>query len=260
MGPIAKLSNRYRIMVSDVDFTKKLKLSAAFNYFQEIAGLHAENLGIGFNTIEQEYGSVWVLTRMRVDITKYPVWDEEVIIETWPLTPGKYEFERDYLVKDSEGEIIARAASLWVILDVKTRKLKRATDIAAYFPETIGERAINCPLGKIKPIGEPEVVYKRVIGCSDIDINGHLNNSKYIDFIMDCFTMEQLKKYQANSIQVNYLNEAFPGDTIALYKYAGASETNRVYVEGINEKNGSTVFIARLDITPCNPSPPTLNK
>ena len=62
-------------------------MSAAFNYFQEIAGLHSSNLGIGFNTIEKEKGVAWVLIRMRVDMIRYPVWDEEVILETWPQLP-----------------------------------------------------------------------------------------------------------------------------------------------------------------------------
>ncbi|MCR4436071.1 MAG: thioesterase [Clostridiales bacterium] len=250
MDPVSKYSHPYQIMACDVDFMKKLKLSAAFNYFQEIAGLHADNLGIGFNRIYREFGVAWVLMRMRVDIERYPVWEEEVTIETWPQLPRKYDFDRDYIVRDAEGKAIMRAVSTWVIVDVATREIKKSEVIAIDYPPITVERAIECTLGKIKPQGQPQIAYKRVIGCSDIDMNGHINNSKYVDFIMDCFSVEDLKKYSAKSIQVNYLKESFPGDTIALYKNTDAAETGQVFVEGINEKDGSTVFNSRISILP----------
>lgn len=248
MKPVSKFSKHYRITISDVDFMKKLKVSAAFNYFQEIAGLHAENLGIGFKTLEQKYGVFWVLTRMRVDFLRYPIWDEEIIVETWPQTPRKYSCTRDYLMKDCNGNIISRAVSQWVMLDIKTRKLRKTDLIAVHFPKIIKERAIDCTLGKVKLPQEPKIAYKRVIGCSDIDINCHLNNCKYLDFIMDCFSMEELKKYHAKSIQVNYINEAFPGNTIVLYKCTSPSEANRLYIEGVNEEDNSTFFISQIEI------------
>ncbi|HHW00632.1 MAG TPA: acyl-ACP thioesterase [Clostridiaceae bacterium] len=246
----SKLSKKYQIMVNDVDFTKKLKLSAIFNYFQEIAGLHADELGIGFNTIQRKFGVVWVLIRIRVDIMEYPLWNDEIIIETWPQLPRKFEFDRDYIVRDLHGNIIARAVSTWVILDAESRRLQKSDVIAIDYPPIIKERAIDCILGKLKPYSEPKLAYKRVIGCSDIDINGHLNNSKYIDFIMDCFTMDEIKKYRARSIQVNYMDEALPGNTIVMRRCRESYAPNIIYVDGLDENSNNTVFRALIDIVP----------
>ena len=140
MKPVSKFSKHYRITISDVDFMKKLKVSAAFNYFQEIAGLHAENLGIGFKTLEQKYGVFWVLTRMRVDFLRYPIWDEEIIVETWPQTPRKYSCTRDYLMKDCNGNIISRAVSQWVMSDTLRGSWPEISEepIVAYFSPPAG--------------------------------------------------------------------------------------------------------------------------
>jgi medium-chain acyl-[acyl-carrier-protein] hydrolase len=246
MKSFPRLTNRYRVMLNDADFTTKLKLSAAFNYFQEIAGAHAEKLGFGFSAMEN-IDTIWALTRMRVDIDKYPLWDETITIETWPRQPKKYEFFRDYLMRDEAGEIIARATSIWVLLDVQSKRLKRKDEVNITITEYVADRSIDCSLGKIQPPCNLEPVYKRLIGCSDIDMNGHLNNSKYLDFLMDCFNMEQLRTYQARSIQVNYLNETFPGDAISLSSCTIAAD-NQVYVEGIKD-DGTQVFIARLEIS-----------
>lgn len=248
MNPVPMLTNKYTVLVNDVDFTRKLKLSSIFNYFQEIASMHARNLGLGIDTLVQDLGVVWALVRIRLDIIRYPRWNEEITIDTWPQAPRRFEFERDFLVKDQDGKVIARAVSVWVMMDMKTRRLTRPEISLDNYPDFNTNRAIDCSLGKLKPLSQPSVSYKRLIGCSDIDMNGHLNNSKYLDFIMDCFSMEHLKKYEVSSIQVNYINEVLPGDTIVLYKEENEPEPGIVHVEGVSENNGSAVFRALIEI------------
>jgi len=235
-----------------VDFKETLKLSTLFSFFQDVASLASINLGFGIHTLEQEHGVAWVLMRMRVDIIRNPVLDEEITIETWPLEPKKLEFGRDYLVRDRDGNIIIRAVSSWVIMDIKERKLKRAETIGITYPEIFTERAIDCKLGKLKHSGELDVSYKKVIGYSDIDFNGHLNNSRYVDYIMDCFDMDEHEKYDVTSIEVNFMNEALPGDEIVLYQDTSALDSNQVYVEGVKEKDRRVAFKAQLKITEKN--------
>ncbi|MGY0693885.1 acyl-ACP thioesterase domain-containing protein [Virgibacillus sp. FSP13] len=75
--------------------------------------------------LEKEFGVAWVLTRIRVTIVLTPNWDKEITIETWPLEPGKVEFDRDYLVQDVNGNVIIRTISKWIIMDMHERKIKR---------------------------------------------------------------------------------------------------------------------------------------
>ncbi len=240
--------NTYRIGLSDVDFTKRLKLSTLLGYFQEAASMHADNLGIGVDAIEKSYGIAWILIRIRVDVMEYPVWNDEISIETWHLKTKKFEFQRDFLVRDSKGRIVIRAVSSWVILDLKTRELKKTELLDINYPPGTEERAIDCRLGKLKAFGQPEFAYKKVIGYSDIDINGHLNNSRYVDFAMDCFTVEAHRRYFIKSMQVSYVNEALPGDSIVFYRDISSLNSNLIYIEGISEKNDAVIFKAQAEI------------
>ncbi|NLJ78444.1 MAG: hypothetical protein GX329_03705 [Tissierellia bacterium] len=107
---------------------------------------------------------------------------------------------------------------------------------------------MDCRLGGLKPQNSPELSYRRRVGYSDIDINRHLNNCKYVDFMMDSFELEEHEKYHVKSIEVNYSKEALPGDTIAIYRELSQYPQGPIYIEGINERDDSLTFKSRIEI------------
>ncbi len=244
--------NSYVIGYSDVDFMKELKMSSVFNYFQDTASKAVEHLGIGMDVLTEMYSVVWVLLRMRVEIERIPSLYEAITVETWPHPPGKLEFKRDYTVNAADGSTILSATSNWVIMDVNTRELKRSELISELykFPEFTKEHSIDHKFAKLKPFGQLDVAYKKVIGYSDVDFIGHINNTRYIDYIMDCFPVASHRQYCIKAIEVNYIKEAFPGDTLVMYKDVSALDSNTVYIEGINETDGKPAFKALVEITP----------
>ena len=250
MNPIPVYSKEYEIDVSHVDFMGKLKLSSLFLYFQDVATVHAEKLGIGMKQMQKMHNALWVLARIRVHIERYPLWGENITVETWYEKPRKVEITRNFLLKDIQGNILASAVSTWVVIDMDTRKLKRIDSVFSPHPDETRKRPIDCSLGRFQPNGPLERVYKRIVGYSDIDVNEHLNNSRYIDFIMDCFGIEYHKNYSVESIEIDYKNEAFAGDTITLFKTNPKDGSNVIYVEGVNEESNQLIFKCQLQVTP----------
>lgn len=240
--------NKYKIGYSDVDFKKELKLSSLFGLFQDTASVAAEKLGAGVVTLAEKFSVAWILMRIRVEIERIPVLDEEITVETWPHQPGRFEFERDYLVRDAAGDVIIRSVSNWVLMDIHTRELKRADLIHINYPPFIDEHALDSKPGRLKPPGQTEEVYRKVIGYSDVDFNGHINNTRHIDYTMDCFPLENHKQYRVGTIEVNYIKEAFPGDTLIMCRDVSAMDSNRVYIEGVSEGDGKTVFRAQVEV------------
>jgi len=237
---------KYIVQPSETDFRRQLKLSSLFSYLQDMETEHAYNIGVGRDVLQKKYGIIWVLNRVKGEVIRYPMFKEEITIETWPEPPEKVQFNRNFLVYDKDGNIIVRAFSQWVVIDFITRKLRRSSIIEEEFPKVDRERAIDCTQGKIKPSGKLNLSYKKTVGYSDIDINEHLNNAKYIDYIMDCFSLENHKKYSVKSIDIDYMHEALPGETIQLYTDTEDAKDNLVYIEGINENTKLTTFKAQI--------------
>lgn len=232
----------------DVDFSRELKLSTLFSYFQDVASLASEDLGWGIEQLATKFRVAWVLMRIRVEVVRMPKYNEEITIETWPHEPKRIEFERDFLVRDANGDILVRASSIWVLMDIDERRLKRNDSIGIQYPAVREERALNKKLGKLQGYGNLEKVYKKVIGYSDIDFNGHLNNSKFVDYAMDVFPFENHKRFEVKSVEMNFINEALPGDTIILYKDVSKSHENIIYIEGKNDDISKTFFKSQVEI------------
>ncbi|MFC3039496.1 acyl-[acyl-carrier-protein] thioesterase [Virgibacillus xinjiangensis] len=237
----------YHIDLRDVDFKKKLRISTLFSYFQEIASLSAASIGVGIDDIAKNYGVAWILMRIRVEVVRVPELNEDITIETWTHEPGKMEFKRDFVVRDQEGIPIVRAVSAWVIMDLVERKIKRASHIPFDYPSDIIEPAIDYKLKKLKRGESMDTVYQKVIGYSDIDFNGHLNNSRYVDFILDCFPVKDHQTHEIKAIEVNFNHEALPGETIKLKKGMSNTDPKIMITEGINEDNQEVVFRAQLE-------------
>lgn len=246
MGTEAVYGHTYTIGYSDVDFMKYLKCSKLFEYFQDTASEAVDRLGAGVGTLAEKYSAAWVLTRIRVEFTRIPGLNESITVATWPHPPGKIEFERDFRVCDRNGDAIIRAKSIWVIIDTKTRELRKSDYIHMDYPEYTEGHALDSRPGKLRPSFKPEPVYRKTVGYSDVDFNGHINNSRYIDYIMDCFSVESHKQYMIKAMEVNYIKEAFPGDTLLLCREIPRDGGNTAYIEGLNEEDGKPCFKARI--------------
>lgn len=246
-------AKNFYVDISNVDFQRRLKLSSLFDFFQDIADRAAASLGFGIETLRSQYNAAWVLTRIRADVCRTPALYEELSVETWPSRHGHLGFERDFVVRDRSGHPVAAAVSNWAVIDIGTRALVKADTIGYDLAETTRPRALPAQPARIRPDAQIQPVYMRPVGYSDTDFNGHINNSRYIDFAMDCFDLSVHKTHAVSSIEVGYLSETLPGDTLTLYKSGPAEIAGVHHIEGASRNTGKTAFRALVTMTPIAP-------
>lgn len=192
----------------------KASIASLFNILIEAAWAHAQVMDWGYDSLKNN-NLFWVLSRMYFQVEKYPAWQDEITLNTWSAgTDGMYAY-REYMVEDEKGEVLLRASSAWLILDMETRKIFRLSEYRNTFPKRIDPNACRNPR-RIKPGIRPENMVFYPVLFSDLDINQHFNSVKYVERVLDDFGIEYLNNHEPAELEVNYLKEGQAGDSIAV--------------------------------------------
>ena len=201
-------------------------LPTVCNFLQEAASLHAASLGFGKGDFAAAGENIsWVLTRMVVKMDRYPKWEDEVTVETFPRGGRKIVAWRDFEVKDAKGGTLGVSSSEWMIIDLATRKIHA-------IPEKVfaANDPANVPVLGLEPFAKfrfPET--GKLFDCSDcsdcsiekskamtftamksqIDLNGHVNNVHYINWML-----EPCESRCPAEMEVVFRSETFAGDEV----------------------------------------------
>ena len=232
------------ITSTDTDMHRLQRPSSMFGIFQDIAAAHARNLGADVRWLHEELDLAWILMRIRLEVDSYPFLGQELTVETWPQEPRAL-YERDYIIRDTDGKAMVRSVSTWVIMNLSTREIKRDKFLDYKGIETYKERAIEGGVARLKPLDGAEVVYEKEIHFSDLDYNWHANNAKYVDYIMDAFPIDEYKKREVKAIEVHYVNEVGAGETLQIRRKQ--LDDDKYYVDGVRKADESHVFNALIE-------------
>jgi len=255
-----------RITYYDLDYHGKIKLSALLRMVHIAADVNAKELGVGYGTLAP-LSITFVLQRFGVSITRMPSYDEEVTIRTWPSDISKGTFLRRGDMYDKSGAKIMEWASLWLLFDIKARRVLRPSALPVPL-EGLGDEGVKIMPEKIalpQNLGEPFSRYNHTVSYRDADTNMHMNNSIYGDLIgnaifpaftpssMQCAKCiegeEKVPNYEAavptpnwKQVQINYLAEIRLGEEAEVSAYKDGDS----YIV-VGESGGRTAFVARVD-------------
>eukprot|EP00253_Pinus_taeda_P025166 PITA_25166 len=205
-------------------------IETLMNHLQETALSHARVTGLNAdgtgNTQEMSrLNLIWVITRVQVHVERYPSWGDIVEIDTWMTRSGKNSLRRDWHVRDYKtGYILAKATSTWVMMNRKTRRLSK-------FPEEVKEEisphCLESPLTspvidqrhyeKIDNLDDDTADYSHSDlkpKWTDLDANGHVNNVKYIGWIMESVPDSILETQQLAKMTLEYRRECEQSDVL----------------------------------------------
>lgn len=223
---------------NDVDHHLKLKISSLFKFLQQVSTNHSEALKIG-RAQTSDLGMNWVITRMAVKIYSLPELNEEVTVVTHPGETMKFLYPRFYQVYDKKGRLLVSSSSIWAVINSSTRHL---------IPKPFGDRVFkgetskdDIPLPEVVRLEDVDSKETRKVRYSDIDLNGHLNNTKYIEYMIDLFDTDFYNKYQVSNILINYQKECHDNDEVALYR----NDKEHCSIKG--EVDGGLSFLATID-------------
>ncbi|MDR1680617.1 MAG: hypothetical protein LBS12_02390 [Prevotellaceae bacterium] len=197
----------YKIPTYFVDFEQKMTLPSLLLLLQESAWGQANRHGFGYLHL-QEKGLFWVLAKINVKIHRYPQWLDTLRLETWSKPPERLTAYRDFEGFDAHGRLLFSATSAWHILNAATNRPQSLDDFIRCFPIPEGRHAIAEKPGKIPPAANPSVTAAAVVLPSDIDLHRHVNNTRYVQWVLDRFPFDFIQTHRVREIAVNFLQQA----------------------------------------------------
>ncbi len=196
-----------------VDCYGRLKPSMILFFAQEIAGRHCVQLALDYDTLAEKR-LFWAVTRHRVQINRLPMRGETIRIETWPMPITRVAYPRSMVAFDEAGNELFRSISLWVLMDLDSRSMVLPCKSGIDVNGTLRGTELASPNGLVaKPLGNAQ---SRTVRFTDLDRNGHMNNTRYLDWISDLLPSDFHRQHTPMEFTVCYLNESREGQELDL--------------------------------------------
>ncbi len=179
-------TRRTLLDATHVDRWGRMRPSALLEIMQETAGDHAALLGVGRDVLAPR-GLFWAIVRQTVEINRLPGIGETVLAETWPGPPSRTAYPRYMVGRTAQGEEVPG--------------LIRGGELAN--PTGIAPRAYDNQ-------------ERRRVRYSELDCNGHLSNTKYLNWMEDLLPAQWHRNHMLSQVHVCYINEATDNQEITL--------------------------------------------
>ncbi len=180
---------------------------------QELAGEHADRLGAGFLALRAR-NLAWVLSRVQLHFDTQPHIGQQVYLSTWHGAMRHGVFSRYYVVCDEAGTPLVRGSSLWVVLDLHKRAMAAAGDIVLPPPPELPQPLPNP--GRMSALQGRERLHLLRPSYDDIDINGHVNNTRYADWLCNLYPPQHFQTHGIAELALHFSKEVLPEQTVTL--------------------------------------------
>ncbi|MCO0832069.1 thioesterase [Fructobacillus sp. W13] len=215
-----------------VDLSRKLSLSMMLNLAILCSRKQGEHLKVGYQETDRR-GLGWVILQYDVKIKRRPKLGETITIETKAGEWGSYFAQRGFYFKDESGEVIIDMDSLWALINLESRRMiKLPLDLVQPYggeERKRLEKMVRIP--KIKD-EEPDFDRNYQVRFLDIDGNKHVNNSKYLEWMLDVLPLDFLKENEPNGFSIRYENEVHYGHQVESQAKVLDNETKHRILNG----------------------------
>jgi medium-chain acyl-[acyl-carrier-protein] hydrolase len=235
----------YNVKVYEADAKGRANIASIANYFQNSAWRHYLNVEKALGQLIPK-NSIWMMVRLEIKIISIPQWGGDIKLVTWSRGIEKLTAFRDFVITGTDGKEKAKGTATWVVVDFKNRKIQKLDELAEKWPSIKERSALGRDAKKLQALTNPVEGKFFSVKYSDLDVNRHVNNVKYIEWIMDGYAMEFIEANDISKFEINFLGEAAFGDEVAV-NAERLSETPLTFLHNIMRKSdGKEICKARI--------------
>ena len=203
---------KMKIPFDMADMNGHIKLPDVILLSLQVSGMQSIELGVSDKTILEEHNLVWIITDYDIEVVRLPRFAEEITIETEALSYNRLFCYRRFTIYDEAGQELIHMMATFVLMDRDSRKVHAVEpEIVAPYQSDFDKKLIRGP--KYESLNEP-ISKDYHVRFYDLDMNGHVNNSKYLDWIFEVMGADFLTQYIPKRINLKYVKEVRPGGFI----------------------------------------------
>ena len=203
---------KMKIPFDMADMNGHIKLPDVILLSLQVSGMQSIELGVSDKAILENYNLVWIITDYDIEVDRLPRFAEEITIETEALSYNRLFCYRRFTIYDETGQELIHMMATFVLMDRDSRKVHAVEpDIVAPYQSDFDKKLIRGP--KYANLEEP-ISKDYHVRFYDLDMNGHVNNSKYLDWIFEVMGADFLTQYIPKKINLKYVKEVRPGGVI----------------------------------------------
>ena len=203
---------KMKIPFDMADMNGHIKLPDVILLSLQVSGMQSIELGVSDKAILEDYNLVWIITDYDIEVVRLPRFAEEITIETEALSYNRLFCYRRFTIYDEAGQDLIHMMVTFVLMDRDSRKVQAVEpEIVAPYQSDFDKKLIRGP--KYANLEEP-ISKDYHVRFYDLDMNGHVNNSKYLDWIFEVMGADFLTQYIPKKINLKYVKEVRPGGVI----------------------------------------------
>ena len=231
---------KMKIPFDMADMNGHIKLPDVILLSLQVSGMQSIELGVSDKTILEDYNLVWIITDYDIEVARLPHFAEEITIETEALSYNRLFCYRRFTIYDEAGQDLIHMMATFVLMDRDSRKVHAVEpEIVAPYQSEFSKKLLRGP--KYQSLENP-ISKDYHVRFYDLDMNGHVNNSKYLDWIFEVMGVDFLTHYIPKKINLKYVKEVRPGGVIT-------SSVERTGLESKHEITSDGVTNAQAIIT-----------
>ncbi|MBS4025779.1 MAG: hypothetical protein KGZ96_08925 [Clostridia bacterium] len=190
-----------------------LRFPIILAYMAETSSWHSDSIGVGINElINTDLG--WMLNKWEVKVESYPKSKEVVVVNTWTSDFNRFYATREFVMKDSSGNVLAVATTQWILINMTRKRPVR-------IPEDFIEKYKRIKKTNFEHFTDLNLVLDNIsltskftVRRSDIDNNNHVNNIRYIEWVIEDVEDDLYKDMKIQEFAIIYKKEILEGSLI----------------------------------------------
>lgn len=232
------------------DFSHRLFMGHLGNHLLNAADFHSTDRDFGMTYLNPIH-KTWVLSRLAVEMDEMPMQYTKFNVETWVESAMKYFTNRNFCVVGEDGKVYGYGRSVWAMIDTQTRQPQDILEI--HDGEIVNwiETEKECPIEKssrVKMSDKAVLVREIDTYYNDVDVNGHVNSIKYIEHILDLFSIDFYRENKIKRFEIAYVAESYGGDRLSFWQEQTGDNEYCIRITKLSEDGEKTIEVCRCKV------------